>query len=130
MILLLILQFHFKTSKSLLASSFFFSPNFKLKYAEAPSPNIKANASAIIFNGNTTFVAPFPKYPTPHPINIWSTILYNEFTTSDIIHGIENFLINLIIFSLPNMFSSFSISIFASFSYFQKKNTTPQCVVR
>ena len=49
--------------------------SFKLKYAEAPSPNIKANARHTIVRGNTTFVAPFPKYPTPQPINIWSTIL-------------------------------------------------------
>ena len=43
------------------ASSFFFSPNFKLRYADAPSPNINENAKHIIVNGNTTFVAPFPK---------------------------------------------------------------------
>ena len=36
-------------------------------------------------------------------------MLYNEFTNNDIIHGIENFLINFPIFSVPNMFSSFSI---------------------
>ena len=47
------------------ASFFFFSPNFKLRYADAPSPNINENAKHIITNGNTTFVAPFPKYPTP-----------------------------------------------------------------
>ena len=90
------------------ASSFFFSPSFKLKYADAPSPNISENANPIITNGNTTFVAPFPRYPTPHPIKIWSTMLYSEFTNRDIMHGIENFLINFPIFSVPSMFSSFS----------------------
>ena len=102
------------------ASSFFFSPSFKLRYADAPSPNINDNANPIIVNGNTTFVAPFPMYPTPQPINIWSIILYNEFTNNDIIHGIENFLINFPIFSVPNMFSSFSIfspSLFLFFSW-------------
>ena len=109
----------------LLSSSFFFSPNFRLKYADAPSPNINANARAIIFNGNTTLVAPFPKYPTPQPINIWSTILYSELTTSDIIHGIENFFINFIISSFPNMFSSFSIFYFLPpFLLRKKKHNT------
>ena len=82
------------------AASFgFFSPNFKLKYAAPPSPNINANARHTIVSGNTTFVAPFPKYPTPQPMKIWSTILYSEFTNSDIIHGIANFLISFPIFS-------------------------------
>ena len=54
------------------------------------------------------FVAPFPKYPTPQPMKIWSTMLYNEFTNIDIIHGIENFLINFPIFSFPSIFSSTS----------------------
>ena len=58
-----------------LASSFFFSPSFKLKNADVPSPNINAKAKHTIFNGNIMFVAPFPRYPTPQPINIWSTIL-------------------------------------------------------
>ena len=92
------------------ASFFFFSPNFKLRYADAPSPNIRENANPIITRGNTTFVAPFPRYPTPCPMNIWSTILYNEFTNIDIIQGIENALINFPTFSVPSMFSSCSIS--------------------
>ena len=83
------------------ASFFFFSPNLKLKYADVPSPNISENARHITTIGNTMFVAPFPKYPTPQPINIWSTILYNAFTTIDIIHGIANALNNLLIFSVP-----------------------------
>ena len=100
------------------ASCFFFSPSFKLKYADVPSPNIKAKAKPTIVNGKTTFVAPFPRYPTPQPIKIWSTILYNELTNNDIIQGIENFLINLLIFSVPKIFSSFSIFLlFLSFSF-------------
>ena len=71
----IIIEINIPFATPLLASSFFFSPSFKLKYAEAPSPNIKANARHTIVRGNTTFVAPFPKYPTPQPINIWSTIL-------------------------------------------------------
>ena len=66
--------------------------------------------------GNTTFVAPFPKYPTPCPINIWSTMLYNELTSIDIMQGIENILISFPIFSFPNIFSS--CSIFSSFLFF------------
>ena len=57
------------------ASFCFFSPSFKLRNDDVPSPNIKANAKHIIVSGNTTFVAPFPKYPTPQPIKIWSTML-------------------------------------------------------
>ena len=63
------------------------------------------------------FVAPFPKYPTPWPIYIWSTILYNEFTSIDIIHGIENFLINFPIFSVPKMFSVCSNCNFSPFVF-------------
>ena len=37
------------------------------------------------------------------------TILYNEFTSIEIIHGSANFLSNFLIFSVPNMFSCFSI---------------------
>ena len=87
------------------ASFFFFSPSFRLKYADAPSPNIKENANPIITNGNTTFVAPFPKYPTPCPMNIWSTMLYNEFTNIETMQGIENFNISLPIFSFSSIFS-------------------------
>ena len=43
------------------ASFFLFSPNFKLKNADVPSPNINANARHITVIGKTTFVAPFPK---------------------------------------------------------------------
>ena len=93
------------------ASFFFFSPNLKLKYADVPSPNINEKAKHTTTIGNTIFVAPFPKYPTPHPINIWSTILYNAFTTIDIIHGIANFLSSFPIFSVPK----FICSIFSSY---------------
>ena len=43
------------------ASSFFFYPNFKIRNAYVPSPNISANAKQMTVIGNTTFVAPLPK---------------------------------------------------------------------
>ena len=44
------------------ASSFLFAPSIKLKYADAPSPNIKAKAANTIVIGKIIFVAPFPKF--------------------------------------------------------------------
>ena len=96
------------------ASFFFFSPSFKLKYADAPSPNIRENAKPIITSGNTTFVAPFPSVPTPCPINIWSTILYNEFTSIETMQGIENFNISFPIFSFPSIFSCSIFLVYSS----------------
>ena len=106
------------------ASFCFFSPSLKLKYADVPSPNINENAIHTTVIGNTIFVAPFPRYPTPHPINIWSTMLYNAFTTIDIIHGIANFLSSFPIFSVPKSNCSiFLFSFLISFDLLKKITT-------
>ena len=76
-------------------------PKDKLKSADAPSPNKSAKESAITVNGYTIFVAVLPRYPTPQPINIWSTMLYKAPTNIEIIQGIEKLSSNLLIFSLP-----------------------------
>ena len=52
------------------ASSFFPSPSFKERLAEAPFPIKLAKALNIIMSGNKTLVAPFPNVPTPFPIKI------------------------------------------------------------
>ena len=52
------------------ASSFLFAPNFSDKLAAAPFPIKPARALNIITNGNITFVAAFPRVPTPLPIKI------------------------------------------------------------
>ena len=77
-----------------------------LKANEGSKLTYDSKAKDITTIGNTTFVAPFPKYPTPHPIKIWSIILYNAFTTIDIIHGIANFLSSFPIFSVPKFICS------------------------
>ncbi len=54
----------------LAASSFLFSPSFSDKLAAAPFQINPARALNIITNGNITFVAAFPRVPTPLPIKI------------------------------------------------------------
>ena len=60
------------TSRACLSS---FRPSAKLKFEAAPIPTINPIAIQIVVIGKAIFVAAFPKYPTPCPIKIWSTIL-------------------------------------------------------
>ena len=53
----------------------------------------------IVVRGKATFVAAFPFIPTPCPINIWSTMLYNAPTSIDIMLGAANLKRSLYIFS-------------------------------
>ena len=62
-------------------------------------------AIAIVTRGKVRFVAALPYMPTPWPMNIWSTMLYTEFTTIDAIAGRENLSISLPIDSFSNMAS-------------------------
>ena len=50
-------------------------PSSKLKFAAAPIPIVRPIARHIVVIGKAIFVAAFPKYPTPWPMNIWSTML-------------------------------------------------------
>ena len=59
----------------LAASVFLLAPSIKLIYADDPSPNISAKAANTMVMGKMMFVAPLPRYPTPQPIKIWSTML-------------------------------------------------------
>ena len=60
------------TSRACLSS---FRPSAKLKFDAAPIPTIKPIAIQMVVIGKAIFVAAFPRYPTPCPIKIWSTIL-------------------------------------------------------
>ena len=46
------------------------SPSLRLKKAAPPLPIIIASARAMMVMGNTTLVAPLPRYPTPLPMKI------------------------------------------------------------
>ena len=69
-------------------------------YEEAP-PRPKNNdiETHIVVRGKATLVAAFPFIPTPCPINIWSTMLYNAPTSIDIMLGVPNLKRSLYIFS-------------------------------
>ena len=90
------------------------SPSFRLRYAAAPSPIRRLKAIAITVMGITTLVAPLPRYPTPCPIKIWSTMLYKALTTIEMILGTANVTISFPIRSVP---SGFVFVIAASIFY-------------
>jgi len=54
--------------------------------------------------GNPTAIPDIAKEPTPLPINILSTMLYNALTNIPTIAGIENFNKSFPILSSPNCF--------------------------
>ena len=109
------------------------APSFKLKYAAQPSPSSNAKAIDMVTSGNATLVAAFPKKPTPCPMNIWSTMLYSEFTTSDITQGIANFIISFPMFSVSKGFFSSSYDVLFSdidqFSSSCLANFTAFCMI-
>ena len=91
------------------------SPSFRLKYAAAPSPISRLKAMAITVIGMTTLVAPLPRYPTPCPIKIWSTMLYKALTTIEMILGTANVSTSFPIRSVPSGFVFVTVvSIFTS----------------
>ena len=80
------------------------SPSFRLRHAAAPSPISRLIEIAMTVIGITTLVAPFPRYPTPCPIKIWSTILYRALTTMEIMLGTANVSISFPTRSVPSGF--------------------------
>lgn len=66
-----------------------------------PIPSAKLAARHIVVRGNAIFVAALPNSPTVLPIKNWSTILYKEVTSIDIMLGIANFLKSLPTGSFP-----------------------------
>jgi hypothetical protein len=66
--IIIVMRIHVATHFA--ASSFFFSPNFKLKKLAAQSQNKNANHKQIIVRGKTILVAQLAKYPTHLPIKI------------------------------------------------------------
>ena len=72
------------------ASLSFFSPSLMAAYALPPAPSRVETDSTMVTIGKATVVAALPRYPTPWPMNIWSTILYNAFTTMEMTAGRAN----------------------------------------
>ena len=88
------------------------APILRLNPAAPPIPNASIAARHIVVRGNAIFVAALPNSPTVLPIKNWSTILYKEVTSIDIMLGIANFLKSLPTGSVPNGLTlSFSILI-------------------
>ena len=97
-----------------LSSSFL--PMLMLTNAQQPSPTMTAIASATTVSGNTTVLAALPNEPKyeAFAIKIWSTMLYNAPTSSEIMHGRAYFLISHPMRSVPRFKLDF-LSIFLPF---------------
>jgi len=72
-------------------SQYFFCHNFREIIDDAHIPRAIANAHIIIWIGKTIDTAAIPSVPTPLPIKIVSTKLYNDITSIQIIAGADWF---------------------------------------
>ena len=83
-------------------STAFFSspaPRCSEKLDAAPMPSSKEMAVQAMESGNAMLVAALPSMPTPWPMKIWSTMLYSEVTSIEMMQGTAKLTINLLSFS-------------------------------
>ena len=88
--------------------------------AEAPTPTRAPNAAPRFISGNVSARPAIANLPTPCPIKILSTILYNDEAVIAIIAGTAYCLSNLEIFSVPNSVGTPATAI--NFKFVQPTN--------
>ena len=69
-------------------------------------PSSKEMAVQAMESGNAMLVAALPSMPTPWPMKIWSTMLYSEVTSIEMMQGTAKSTISLLSFSTRNGFTS------------------------
>ncbi len=99
-------------------SSGFPSPNLIAVYAPTPAPIRLASDRITVTTGEVTAAAALPRYPTPCPINTWSTRLYSALTSMHTTDGSANRSSSLPTGSVPMGFGAacFSCSMNAPLS--------------
>ena len=78
------------------------APSWRLKFVALPIPSSSAMAVQAIERGNAMLVAALPSRPTPCPIKIWSTMLYSDVTSIEIMQGMAKPTSSLPSFSYPS----------------------------